>query len=156
MVYPGPDARHPTFVIPCFIPSLSSSLRVPLTEELRHRPRVGSCAVYMSTRSESFHSQHAPPLRSDVDSFATTMLSSHSSKNHSNSFVSSPTWSLHTPTGTTASSNSGGRLPVIRSLAWRVCYPPGSARSVLTHSWYDHTYEYVSQILLTAGVPLSL
>src|SRR5258708_32569421 len=81
------------------------------------------------------------------------MPSSHSSTHHSNSFVSSPTWSLNTLTGTT-SSGSGGGLPVTPVLSpVSLPSPPGSARSVSMHSGHGYAYSYASQFPLTPGAP---
>src|SRR5580658_5334387 len=81
------------------------------------------------------------------------MPSSHSSKHHSSSFVSSPTWSLNTLTSTTASSGSGG-LPVTPGLSpVSLPSPPGSARSVSMHSGHGHAYAYASQMPSTPGAP---
>ncbi|KAF8491584.1 hypothetical protein F5888DRAFT_1041804 [Russula emetica] len=82
------------------------------------------------------------------------MPSYHSSKHHSNSFVSSPTWSLNTLTSTTASSGSGGGLPVTPGLSpVSLLSPLGSARSVSMHSGHGHAYAYASQMPSTPGAP---
>lgn len=137
-----PDARRPRPL--SFFPSalLRDQQYGPIPALYKH-----------AMRRESFHpTKSSPPFLSRVDSFAT--MPSHSSQHHSNSFVSSPTWSLNTLTGTTASSGSGGGLPVTPGLSpVSLPSPPGSARSVSMHSGHGHGHAYASHAPSTPGAP---
>src|SRR5216683_7601240 len=78
------------------------------------------------------------------------MPSSHSSRHHPPSYVSSPPWSLNTLTGTTAS--GGGGLPVTPVLSpVSLPSPLGSTRSTSTHS--GHAYAYASEFTSTPSAP---
>lgn len=153
--YPRPDARRPTSDVRARAPSLLPLCPAGVPCLLRDQQYGGGFqAIYTrdAMRVIPFPNT-SPPLLSHIDSFAITMPSSHSSKHHLNSFVSSPTWSLNTLTGTTVSSGSGG-LPVTPGMSpVSLPSPPGSARSVSMHSGQGHAYAYASQTPSTPGAP---